>query len=64
MNSKLTKAERLEYMRRRFPVLDEQADAVIPVTKYDLKDELDLIDAVREHTRDEQTNQELTSDAV
>lgn len=61
---KLTKEERLEYMKKRFPILEEMTDAVIPVGKQDIKEELDLMDAVREHLREEQTFQELTSDAI
>lgn len=60
----MTKSERLEYMKQRFPILREMTDVVIPVGKYDIKEELDLMDTVREHIRDEQTNKELTSDAI
>lgn len=60
----MTKAERLEYMKRRFPILREMTDAVIPVGRSDIKEELDLLDSVREAVRDEQTTQELTSDAI
>ena len=60
----MTKAERLEYMKRRFPILREMTDAVIPVGRSDIKEELDLLDSVREAVRDEETTQELTSDAI
>lgn len=60
----MDKAERLAYMKRRFPVLREMADAVIPIGKQDIKEELDNLDSVREYVRDENTNRELTSDAV
>lgn len=60
----MTKQERLEYMKKRFPILREMTDAVIPVGNQDIKEELDLLDSVREAVRDDQTNQELTSDAL
>ena len=50
-------------MKRRFPVLRELADVVLPVTKDDIRDEMTLMDSVREHDRDAHTVEELTSDA-
>ena len=55
--------DRLAYMKRRFPVLRELADVVLPVTKDDIRDEMTLMDSVREHDRDAHTVEELTSDA-
>lgn len=59
----MKRADRLNYMKRRFPVLRELADVVLPVTKDDINDELTLMDSVREHDRDAHTVEELTSDA-
>ena len=59
----MNKIERLAYMKRRFPILREMADAVIPVGKIDIEDELAMMDSVREHTRDISTEKtELNSD--
>lgn len=55
--------DRLAYMKRRFPVLRELTDVVLPVTKDDIQDEMTLMDSVREHGRDAHTVKELTSDA-
>lgn len=60
----MDKNSRLEYMKRRFTVLRDQSDAVLSVTGDDIKDELGLMESVREHTRDNHTDhEELTSDA-
>lgn len=59
----MDKNKRLEYMKHRFPVLEEVADVVMPTGKQDIKEELDLMDSVREYVRDENTSHELTSDA-
>jgi len=62
--------DRLNYMKRRFPVLKKEtetlhsipaADAVLPVTTDDVTDEASFLDAVREHDRG---LQHLTSDAT
>ena len=59
----MTKTERLAYMKTRFPILQEMTDAVIPVGKVDIEDELGMMDSVREHSRDILTEKtELTSD--
>lgn len=55
--------ERLAYMKRQFPILEELTDVVLPVTRYDIQDEMTLMDSVREYERDNQTIEELTSDA-
>lgn len=55
----MSKAERLEYMRKRFPQLEgERVDAVLPVTKRDVADEVQLMDGFREYVRDKQTQDE------
>lgn len=59
----MKRTERLAYMKRRFPVLRELTDVVLPVTKDDIHDEMALMDSVREHSRDAHTIEELTSDA-
>lgn len=57
----MTKPERLEYMRKRFPQLEqERVDAVLSVTKADIQDEIALSDGFREHQRDKERT--LTSD--
>lgn len=57
----MTKQERLEYMRQRFPKLEaERVDAVLSVTKTDIQDEMSLNDAFREHQRE--NKEVLTSD--
>lgn len=59
----MNKNERLAYMKKRFPILQEEmADAVIPSGKLDVEDELRMMDSVREHSKDVLTEQELTSD--
>lgn len=59
----MKRSDRLAYMKRRFPILQELTDVVLPVTKDDINDELTLMDSVREHDRDTHTVEELTSDA-
>lgn len=57
----MTKQERLEYMRKRFPVLEAgRVDAVLSVTKADIQDEMALNDGFREHQRE--NKRVLTSD--
>ena len=57
----MTKQERLEYMRKRFPQLEaERVDAVLSVTKADIQDEMSLNDGFREHQRE--NKEVLTSD--
>jgi len=64
----MDKAQRLEYMRKRFPQLEldherEKVDAVLPVTKRDVADETSLMDSYREFQRDQASGSEvLTSD--
>ncbi len=59
----MNKNERLAYMKKRFPILQEEmADAVIPSGKLDVEDEMSMMDSVREHSKDVLTEQELTSD--
>lgn len=59
----MNRNERLAYMKRQFPIFQELTDVVLPVTKYDIQDEMNLMDSVREYERDNQTIKELTSDA-
>lgn len=57
----MTKQERLEYMRKRFPQLaQERVDVVLSVTKADIQDEISLSDGFREYQREK--NETLTSD--
>lgn len=62
----MNKAQRLEYMRKRFPQLEtshERVDGVIPTTKRDVVEETSLMDSYREYQRDQVTGTEaLTSD--
>ena len=62
----MDKAERLAYMKRRFPELEEtMSDAVIPISKRDVQDAVADLDSFREFARDKQTSKEaLTSDEV
>lgn len=61
----MTKAQRLEYMKKRFAELEEMSDAVLPVTKNDIEEEIHSMDTYREHIKDEATDHEaLTSDAI
>ena len=59
----MTKTEQLEYMRKRFPQMDEISDAVIPVSKQDILETVAELDSFREFQRDRQTSMEgLNSD--
>lgn len=60
----MKRINRLAYMKHRFPILRELTDAVLPVTRDDIKDEMMLMDSVREHDRNDHSNAELTSDAT
>jgi hypothetical protein len=62
--SNLKRDDRLAYMKRRFPILRELTDVVLPVTNDDIRDEMTLMDSVRENARDAHTSEELTSDAT
>lgn len=65
----MSKEDRLQYMRRRFRVLDKEnepdvfakSDAVIPVSKNDIDDELMYLDSLRNIHQD--VDEQLTSDA-
>lgn len=59
----MTKEERMAYMRKRFPQLEnESADAIIPVNKRDIEDEARLMPGYQEAVRCERANKALTSD--
>jgi hypothetical protein len=60
----MMKEQRLEYMRKRFPQLEENlTDAVIPMSKRDVQETVGEMDSFREFVRDKRTNkQALTSD--
>ena len=62
----MNKAQRLEYMKVKFPQLKQEVlpavDAVLPVTKSDIQDEMSLNDGFREHQRE--NKEVLTSDEV
>ena len=60
----MDKQQRLEYMRKRFPQLEENlTDAVIPMSKRDIQETVAELDSFREFQRDKQTSKEaLTSD--
>lgn len=57
----MNKADRLAYMRKRFPVLEnDRVDAVLSVSPDDIKDEMGLMDTFREYNRAKEKS--LTSD--
>ena len=60
----MDKNKRMDYMRKRFPQLEESlGDAVVPLTKRDIKETVEELDAFREFQRDQRTSKEaLTSD--
>jgi hypothetical protein len=64
-------AERLEYMKRRFPQMEKDKNtpielglpAMIPASNSDIADEMGLLDTVIEHNKDVTSQQvALTSD--
>ncbi len=60
----MDKQQRLEYMRKRFPQLEQdRVDAVLSVSKAEIDAEMKDMDTYREFARDKQTQKEaLTSD--
>lgn len=60
----MNKAERLKYMRKRFPRLEfASAEGIIPFSKRDVVEETALMDSFREYERDRHSAREdLTSD--
>lgn len=59
----MDKAERLEYMKKRFKHLeDNRVDAVIAVSKRDVQDEIGLMDGFREFQLHQPSRETLTSD--
>lgn len=59
----MDKQERLDYIRKKMQQADEVTDAVLPVTREDIKDEMSLLDGFREHQRDLHSDTEaLNSD--
>jgi hypothetical protein len=63
----MTKQERLEYMRQRFPIVEKQrilaVTTVLTVSKQELAEEVHDMDTFREYERDKNADKEvLTSD--
>lgn len=60
----MTKEQRMAYMRKRFPQLEnDRVDAVLSVSKAEIDAEMKEMDTYREFARDKQTSKEaLTSD--
>lgn len=60
----MNKAERMTYMQKRFPQLEEtMSDAVIPISKREIRETVEELDAFREHQRDQVSGSvALTSD--
>ena len=59
----MTKSESLAYIKRRMTELDAVTDAVIPVSKRDIREEMELMESFQEHQRDKQSSHKsLTSD--
>ncbi len=59
----MDKAARLAYMKKRFPQLEAMSDAVIPLSRRDIRESVEDLDSFREYKRDQQTAKEaLTSD--
>lgn len=58
----MTKVERLEYIRKRFKEL-ETADAVLPATRFDIDDEVHLMDTYQAYEREKRSVKDtITSD--
>lgn len=60
----MNKTERMVYMQKRFPQLEEtMSDAVIPISKREIRETVEDLDAFREYQRDQVSGSEaLTSD--
>jgi hypothetical protein len=59
----MTKSERLEYIKRKMTEMETVTDAVIPPSKRDIREELELMDSFQEHQRDKKKlKNHLTSD--
>ena len=60
----MTKQERLEYMRKRFPQLEQtRVDAVLSISKFEIDTEIKELDTYREFERDKASVKiALTSD--
>lgn len=60
----MDKQQRLEYMRKRFPQLEQdRVDAVLSVSNAEIDAEMKEMDTYREFARDKQSSKEaLTSD--
>jgi hypothetical protein len=59
----MTKEERLEYMRKRFPQLKAQSDIVLSVNKSDIEEELGEMVTFGEYQKEKKINV-LTSDEI
>ena len=61
----MNKKESLAYLKRRNAELDSVTDAVIPASKRDINEEMELMDSFHEHQRDKKTSKTiLTSDEL
>jgi hypothetical protein len=59
----MTKSEQLTYLKRKFKSAEMVTDAILPVSKQDIHDEMGLMDSVREYELDKKTSKKaLTSD--
>jgi hypothetical protein len=61
-HTKMTKTERLEWLKKRHEQFEETTDAVLPFHRRDVEEEASLMESVLEERRDRQSNGGLTSD--
>lgn len=59
----MNKEQRLQYMQKRFPQLEEsRVDAVLLVSKAEIEEEVTAMDTYREFARDKASVKAITSD--